>query len=80
MKDPKKVEAGRRLAEHNCRKREHMKAQKSESKTNLTYYGTGAVVAIGVLGVISYYIYQSKTHKDKPKESPVLRPKETPDK
>ena len=38
-----------------------MKAHESESKNNLTYY-----VAIGVLGVIGYYIYQSKTPKDKP--------------
>ena len=28
-KDPKKVEAGKRLAEYNCRKREELKAQKS---------------------------------------------------
>ena len=34
-----------------------MKAQKRESETNLTYYGAGAVVAVGVLGVIGYYIY-----------------------
>ena len=55
-----------------------MKAQKSESKTNLTYYGTGAVIAIRVLGVIGYYLYQSKTHVDQPKEAPVCQPKETP--
>ena len=71
MKDPaKKVEAGKRLAAYNHRKREEfaqMKAQKSESKTKLTYYGTGTVVAIGVSGVISYYVYQSKT----PKKTPV---------
>ena len=88
-KDPKKVETGKRLAEHN---REQMKAQKSESKTNLIYYGAGAIIAVGVLGVISYYIYRSKTSKEspvyqpkespvhQPKESPVHRPKETPDK
>ena len=59
-KDPKKVEQGKRLAEHSCRKREElaqMKAQKSESETNLTYYGAGAVIAIEVLGVIGYYVY-----------------------
>ena len=42
-----------------------MRAQR-ERETNLTYYGAESVVAIGVLGVIRYYIYQSKTHKDKP--------------
>ena len=74
-KDPKKVEAGKRLAEYNRRKREElaqMKVQKSVNK--LIYNGAGAVAAIGVLGVISYYIYQSKTHK----ETPVNQPKETP--
>ena len=58
MKDPKEVEQGRRLAEHNRRKREElaqMKVQR-EKETNLTYCGAGAVVAIGVLGVINYYV------------------------
>ena len=59
-----------------------MKAKKSESEINLTYYGTGAVVAIGDLGIIGYYVYQSKTPKEnpvnQPKETPVNRPKETP--
>ena len=86
-KDPKEVEQGKRLAEHNRRKREElarMKAQKRESESKLTYYGAGAVVAIGVLGVISYYVYKSKTPKETPvnqqKEAPVHQPKETPDK
>ena len=68
-KDPKKVKQGKRLAEHNCRKREQMKAQKSENKTELTYYDAGAVVAIGVLGVIGHYAYKSKI--------PVCQQKET---
>ena len=54
-KDPKKVEAGKRLAECNRRKREQMRTQESKSKTQLTHYGAGAagaVVAVGVLGVI----------------------------
>ena len=57
-----------------------MKAQKSKSETKLSYHGAGAVVAIGVLGVIGYYVYQSKTPKDQPKEMPVQQPKKTPDK
>ena len=41
-KDQKKVEVGKRLAEYNCWKAEELaqlKAQKSDSQTNLTYYG-----------------------------------------
>ena len=80
-KDPKKIEAGKRLAEYNRRKREElaqMKVQKSESETKITYYGAGAVVAIGVLSVVDYYLYISKTPVHQPKETPVQRPKETP--
>ena len=69
-KEPKKVEQDKRLAEWNRTNKgklaQEAKAQ-SESETNLTYYGAGAVVAIGLLGVISYYVYQSKTPKDQPK-------------
>ena len=59
MKDPKKVEVGKRLAEYNSRKREELaKAQKSEPKLTLSqYYGAGAIVAIGMLGILGYYIY-----------------------
>ena len=61
MKDLKIVAAGKKLAEYNHRKREELaKAQKIESKPNLTssqYYGTGAVVAIGALGILGYYVY-----------------------
>ena len=78
-KDPRKVEAGKRLAEHNRRKREE-RAQlaKAQSESNTTYYSTGAVIAIGVLGVIGYCAYKSKTPVRQPKETPVNRPKETP--
>ena len=85
MKDPKKVEVGNRLAEYSNGKREEMtqiKAQKSERENNLTYYGAGATEAIGFLGVIGYYAYQSKTPKEnlvnQPKEAPACQPKETP--
>ena len=72
-KDPKKVKAGTRLSEHNHRKREeHAQLAKTQSESNITYYGAGVVVAIGVLGVIGYYVYQSKT----PKETPVHQSKE----
>ena len=82
-KNPKKVEAGKKLAEWNCRKREeNVQLAKAKSESKLTYYGTGAVVALGVLGVISYYVYQSKTPTETPvhqtDKTPVQRLKETP--
>ena len=64
--DPKKIKQDKRLAEHSRREKEglaQMKAQKSERETNLTYYGAGAVLAIGVLGVICHYVYKSKTSR-----------------
>ena len=62
-KDTKKVEAGKRLAEYNHRKREELKAQKSEVKPMLdssTCYGIGAVLAVGVIGGLGYYVCQAK--------------------
>ena len=62
-KNPKKVEAGKRLAEHNRKKRE---AKKREEQAQLErigvnqYYGIGAVIALGVIGGLGYYIYWSK--------------------
>ena len=64
-KDPKKVEAGKRLVAINCKKRE---AKKREEQAQLErtasgvnqYYGIGAVIALGVIGGLDYYIYQSK--------------------
>ena len=63
MKDPKKVEAGKRLAAINHKKREAKKreeqAQLEKSRVN-QYYGIGAVIAVGVIGGLGYYIYRSK--------------------
>ena len=62
-KNPKKVEAGKRLVESNCKKRE---AKKREEQAKLEksgvnqYYGIGAVIALGVIGGLGYYIYRSK--------------------
>ena len=59
-KDPKKVEAGRHLAAQNHKKRE-LKVQKSEVQSELNqYYRIGAVIAVGVIGGLGYYIYQTK--------------------
>ena len=67
MKDPKKVQVGKRLAEYNRERREdrELKVQKSESKQveptlTSSQYGIGAVLAVGVIGGLGYYLYQAK--------------------
>ena len=64
-KDMKKVEVGKRLAEYNCKKREELKAQKSELEPTLfsSQYDIGAVLAVGVIGGLGYYLYQAKKGK-----------------
>ena len=68
-KNPKKVEAGKRLVEHNHKKKEEQR--KEQAKLEKTagrgftsgvnqYYGIGAIIALGVIGGLGYYIYQSK--------------------
>ena len=61
--NPKKVKAGRRLAEYNRKKKEELKAQKSEVELLLDssqHYGIGAVLAVGLIGGLGYYLYQVK--------------------
>ena len=63
-KNPKKVEVGKRLAVYNCRRREEqrkeqVKLEKTASGVN-QYHGTGAVIALGVIGGLGYYIYRTK--------------------
>ena len=59
-KNPKKVEAGKRLAESNHKKREAKKQVKLEASGVKQYYGIGAVIALGVIGGLGYYIYRTK--------------------
>ena len=59
-KNPKKVEAGKRLAESNRKKREAKKQAKLEASGVNQYYGIGAVLALGVIGGLGYYIHWSK--------------------
>ena len=69
-KDPKKVEVGKRLADYNRKNREELKVQKSEREeqksevepmlNSSTQYGIGAVLAVGVIGGLGYYLYQAK--------------------
>ena len=59
-KNPKKVEAGKRLAESNHKKREVKKQAKLEASGVNQYYGIGAAIALGVIGGLGYYIYRIK--------------------
>ena len=59
-KNPNKVKVGKRLAEYNHRKREEKKAQSKASRGVNQYYGIGAVIAVGVIGGLGYYIYRTK--------------------
>ena len=70
IKDPKKVETGKRLAAIICKKREAKKREKQAQLERTTgwgfasgvnqYYGVGAIIAVRVIGGLGYYIYQSK--------------------
>ena len=64
-KDPKKVEAGKRLAAINHKKREAKKREEQAQLEKTTigvnqYYGIRAVIALGVIGGLGYYIYRTK--------------------
>ena len=58
-KDPKKIAAGKRLAEWGRKNREKLaqEAKAKENKSNLSY-GIGAVIVIRVLGLLGYYIFK----------------------
>ena len=64
-KDPKKVEAGKRLAAINCKMREEQVQLEKTARWGFAsgvnqYYGIGAVIAVGVIGGLGYYIYRTK--------------------
>ena len=74
-KNPKKIEAGKRLAERNRKKREVKKREEQAKLERILvnqYYRTGAVkgpvgprtwcvlLALGVIGGLGYYIYRTK--------------------
>ena len=54
-KDPKKIEAGKRLAAIS-----HKKREEDQNGGMNQYYGIGAVIAVGVIGGLGYYIYRTK--------------------
>ena len=70
MKDPKKVEVGKRLAAHNHKRRE-LKAQSEVTSGEVNqYYGIRAVPAVGVIGGLGYYIYRVKRGEVQPQTKP----------
>ena len=73
-KNPKKVEAGKRLAESNRKKREAKKQLKLEVRGVNQYYGIGAVLALGVIGGLGYYIYRTKKGEQPQRNNPKPHP------
>ena len=69
-KNPKKVEAGKRLAEGNHKKREAKKQAKLEASGVNQYYRIGAVIALGVIGGLGYYIYRTKKVEQPQRNNP----------
>ena len=74
-KDPKKVDVGNRLAKYNRKKREE---QKSEVLTSSQFYSVGAVIAVGVIGGLGYYIYQGKRGEVNLGNNDVVPPQQPP--
>ena len=80
-KNPKKVEAGKRLAESNHKKREVKKREeqvKLEASGVNQYYGIGTVLALGVIGGLGYYIYQTKKVEQPKQNNPKPHPRTQP--
>ena len=75
-KNPKKVEAGKRLAESNRKKREAKKREqaKLEASRGNQYYGIRAVLALGVISGLGYYIYQTKKGEQPKQNNPKPHP------
>ena len=73
-KNPTKVEAGKRLAESNCKKREAKEQAKLEASRVNQYYGIGAVIALGVIGGLGYYIYRTKKVEQQNNPNPHPQP------
>ena len=76
-KEPKKVEAGKRMAESNHKKREAKKREeqvKLEASGVNQCYGIGAVLALRVIGGLGYYIYQTKKVEQPKQNNPKPHP------
>ena len=79
-KHPKKVEAGKRLAESNRKKRKAKKREQAKLEASRVnqYCGIGAVIALGVIGGLGYYIYRSKKGEQPQQNNPKPYPQAQP--
>ena len=77
-KNPKKVEAGKRLAESNRKKREAKKQAKLEASGVNQSYGIRAVIVLGVIGGLGYYIYRTKKGEQPQQNNPKPHPQTQP--
>lgn len=73
-KNPKKVEAGKKLAEYNRKKREELKnasvtptSNRDEStptkQSTMDNYVMGGVLGLGLVGGLAYFLYKKKDQK-----------------
>ena len=72
---------GKRLAESN-RKKRGVKKREEQAKLEASgvnqYYGIGAVIALGVIGGLGYYIYRTKKVEQPQQDNPKLHPQAQP--
>ena len=75
-KNPKKVKAGKRLAESNHKKREMKKREQAKLEASVVkqYHGIGAVIALGVIRGLGYYIYRTKKGEQPKQKNPKPHP------
>ena len=72
---------GKRLAESNHKKREAKKREeqvKLEASGVKQYYRIGAVLALGVIGDLGYYIYRTKKVEQPQQNNPKPHPQTQP--
>ena len=69
-KNPKKVEAGMRLAAHNRRREDKKREEAQKGEGVNQYYGIRVVIAVGVIGGLGYYIYCTKGGEVQPQTQP----------
>ena len=75
-KEPEESRSWQEAAESNRKRREAKKKAKLEASGVNQYYGIGAVIALGVIGGLGYYIYWSKKEEQRnnPKPHPQTQP------